>query len=192
MSPLTREPGQVVAGLVHGVGRTAEQSGHQGAQALVGDAGDGEHAGAQGAGQGLDPRVAEPQGRGPPAILGEGGPRDPLKGWTRKDAALADTFSIEQCGVDRTGTGLQFIEMDQPPQTAQVVRVVDHGLDPQRAPVLQILFDAGVPVEGVDVDLGAVGDDLGLELTGGRSTTALAASKDRARSAPGGRCRGCR
>ncbi len=33
---------------------------------------------------------------------------------------------------DRTGTGLQFIEMDQPPQTAQIVRVVDHGLDPQR------------------------------------------------------------
>jgi hypothetical protein len=33
----------------------AEQSGHQGAQALVGDAGDGEHAGAQGAGQGLCP-----------------------------------------------------------------------------------------------------------------------------------------
>src|SRR6185503_6745960 len=79
---------------------------------------------------------------------------------------------------DRTGTGLQFIEMDQPPQTAQIVRVVDHGLDPQRAPVLQILFDAGVPVEGVHVDLGAIADDLGLELTGGRSTTALAASKD--------------
>ena len=60
--------------------------------------------------------------------------------------------------------------MDQPPQTAQIARVVDHGLDPQRAPVLQVLFDAGVPVEGVDVDLGAVGDDLGLELTGRRST----------------------
>ncbi len=58
--PVAGEPGQVVAGLVHGVGGTAEQSGHQGAQALVGDAGNGEHGGAQGAGQGLDPRVAEP------------------------------------------------------------------------------------------------------------------------------------
>ena len=57
---VTGEPGQIVAGLVHGVGGTAEQSGHQGAQALVGDAGDGEHAGAQRAGQGLDARVAEP------------------------------------------------------------------------------------------------------------------------------------
>ena len=90
------EPAEVVAGLVHGVGRAAEQPGHQGAQALVGDAGDGGQGGAQGAGQGLDPRVAEPQGRGPPAILGEGGPCDPLKGWTRQDAALTDTFSIEQ------------------------------------------------------------------------------------------------
>ena len=55
-------------------------------------------AGAQGAGQGLDPRVAEPQGRGPPAILGEGGVCDPLNGWTRKDAALTDTFSIAAGG----------------------------------------------------------------------------------------------
>ena len=51
--------------------------------------------------------------------------------------------------VDRTGPGLQFVEMLQPAQAAQVARVVDHGLDPQRPPVLQILFDAGVPVEGV-------------------------------------------
>ncbi|HEY1439504.1 MAG TPA: hypothetical protein VGF65_01385 [Mycobacterium sp.] len=39
----------------YGVVDAAEQSGDQGAQALVGDAGDGEHAGAQGAGQGLCP-----------------------------------------------------------------------------------------------------------------------------------------
>src|ERR1700745_1537449 len=62
------------------------------------------------------------------------------KGWTRQEAALTDTFSIEQCGVDRTGAGLQFIEMDQAPQAAQVARVVDHGLDAQRPPVLQILL----------------------------------------------------
>lgn len=94
--PVCPEAGQVVAGLVHGVVHTAEQSGHQGSQALVADAGDGEGGGAQGAGQGLDPRVAEPQSRGPPAVLGEGGACDPLKGWTRKGATLADTFSIEQ------------------------------------------------------------------------------------------------
>src|SRR5512143_3290868 len=58
--PVAAQSGQVVAGLIHAVGGAAEQPGHQGAQALVGDAGDGEHRGAQGAGQGLDPRVAEP------------------------------------------------------------------------------------------------------------------------------------
>ena len=44
--PIASEPSQVVTGLVGGVVDAAEQSGHQGTQALVGDAGDGEHAGA--------------------------------------------------------------------------------------------------------------------------------------------------
>jgi hypothetical protein len=34
--------------------------------------------------------------------------RDPLKGWTREDAALADPFSIEQAAVGGTGFALQF------------------------------------------------------------------------------------
>ena len=66
------------------------------------------------------------------------------------------------------------------------------GLDAQRAPVLQILFDAGVPVEGVDVDLGAVGDDLGLVLAGLPGVPGAGPVGRSARSAPGGRCRGCR
>jgi hypothetical protein len=36
---------------------------------------------------------------------------------------------VEQCGVDRTGAGLQFVEMDQSPQAAEVARVIDDGLD---------------------------------------------------------------
>ena len=84
--------------------------------------------------------------------------------WTRKDAALTDTFSIQQGGVDRTCPRLQFVEVLQAAPTPQIFRVVDHGLDAQRAPVLHILLDAGVPVEGVDVDLGAVGDDVRLVL----------------------------
>jgi hypothetical protein len=101
------KPGEVVASLIHAVA-AAEQSGHQGAQALVGDAGDGEQGGGQGAGQGLDPRIAEPSGRGPPPIHRGGWVRDPLEGWARKDTALADPLSIEQTAVDRTGAGVKF------------------------------------------------------------------------------------
>jgi hypothetical protein len=93
--------------------------------------------------------------------------RDPLEDWIRKDTALADTFSIEQSAVGVTGFGLQLIEIVQAALAAQVVGGVDHGLDPQRPPVFQILLDAGVLVEGVDGDLGAAGDDLGLELADG-------------------------
>jgi len=42
-----------------------------------------------------------------------GGPCDPLEGWTRKDAALADKFSIEQAPVDCTRADLPLVEMDQ-------------------------------------------------------------------------------
>ena len=38
-----------------------------------------------------------------------------------KDAALTDTFSIEQAAVDRTGAGLQLVEMGQAAVAAQVV-----------------------------------------------------------------------
>ena len=89
-----------------------------------------------------------------------------------------DTFSIEQGGVDCTTAGLQFVEMAPPASAAHIVGVVDDGLDAQRPPVLQILFDARVPVEGVDVDLGAVGDDLGLVLASGLGAAALAALED--------------
>ena len=50
---------QVAGGLIDGAGG-AEQSGHQGAQALVRDAGDGAQRVGEGAGQGHDSRVAEP------------------------------------------------------------------------------------------------------------------------------------
>ena len=161
--PVAAQPGQVVGGLGHGVGG-AEQSGHQGAQAPVGDAGDGAQGDAQGAGQGLDPRVAKSHGCSSPPVRIHGRVRDPLEDWIRKDAGLAGTFSLQQPGVDRTRPGLKLIEVMQAPLAAQVAGRVDDGLHPQGAAVFQVLLDAGVLVEGVDGDLGAAGDDLGLEL----------------------------
>ena len=122
---------------------------------------------AQGAGQGLDPRVAEAHGCSSPPVGVHRRVRDPLEDWIRKDAGLAGTFSLQQPGVDRTCPGLKLVEVVQAALAAQVTGRVDDGLDPQGAAVFQVLLDAGVLVEGVDGDLGAAGDHLGLELAAG-------------------------
>jgi hypothetical protein len=72
------------------------------------------------AGQGHDPGLAEPQGRGPPAILGEGGLCDPLDGWARKDADLAGTHGLQQPAVHVTGLGGQLAEVLQAAKDADV------------------------------------------------------------------------
>jgi hypothetical protein len=108
----------------------AEQGGDVGAQAPVGEAADGMNAGAQGAGQGHDPRVAEPQGRGPPAVL-DGWPRDPLKGWARKDTTLADTESVDHPAVHVTPAGEQFVQVLQAAGHPEIARVVDDGFGPE-------------------------------------------------------------
>jgi hypothetical protein len=97
---------------------------------------------------------------------GHGGVRDPLKGWTRKDAALADAFSIKQSAVGGTGLGLHGVEVVQATLAAQVIGVVDHGLDPQRPAVFEVLLDPGMLVEGVHGHIDAAGDHLGLERLG--------------------------
>jgi hypothetical protein len=40
--------------------------------------------------------------------------RDPLIGWTRKHAALTDTFSLQDPPVAGTGLGLQVVEVGKP------------------------------------------------------------------------------
>jgi hypothetical protein len=72
--------------------------------------------------------------------------RDPLKGWTREDTTLVDTFSIQDSGVDRTGFGRKFVKVGQPGVAAHIARGVDHGLDPHRPPVRR-LVPAGCPAD---------------------------------------------
>jgi hypothetical protein len=55
----------------------------------------------------------------------DGGVRDPLKGWTREDTALADTFSIQYPAVDRTGFGLKLVQVRQAGVAAQVTGCVE-------------------------------------------------------------------
>ena len=61
-------------------------------------------------GQRHDPRIAEAQGWGLPGRIC-GRVRDPLEGWTREDAALADAFSLQDSLVGGAGLGLEFVEV---------------------------------------------------------------------------------
>jgi hypothetical protein len=103
--------------------------------------------------------------------------RDPLKDWTREDTTLADTFSIQDPGVDRTGFGRKFVEVGQPGVAAHIARGVDDGLDAHRPPIFEVLLDAGVLVEDVDHHAAVVAAvDSGAE--GALGVAADAAVKD--------------
>src|SRR6266540_859060 len=98
----------------------------------------------------------------------------------RAKAGLARTvpwptrLSVQQPLVDRTGLGLQAVEIGQQPLAAEVVGVVDHGLDAQGTAVLEVLLDAGVLVEHVDGDAAGVPVDGGLEGAGGFAAARVA------------------
>src|SRR6266498_3700949 len=100
----------------------------------------------------------------------------------RAKAGLARTvpwptrLSVQQPLVDRTGLGLQAVEVGQQPLAAEVVGVVDHGLDAQGTAVFEVLLDAGVLVEDVDGDAAGVPVDRGLEHPAGLA--AAVASED--------------
>jgi hypothetical protein len=49
--------------------------------------------------------------------------RDPLKGWARKDGALAGSLGFQYAPVDGAGAGLQFGEVGQAGVAAQVAGV---------------------------------------------------------------------
>ena len=87
--------------------------------------------------------------------------RDPLKGWARKDGALAGTFGFQYAVVGRAGFGLKLAQVGQPGQAAQVTGGVDDGLDPHRAAVFEVLLDPRVLVEQVEHDAAAIRADRG-------------------------------
>src|SRR6266542_267538 len=85
----------------------------------------------------------------------------------RAKAGLARTvpwptrLSVQQPLVDRTGLGLQVVQVGQQTLAADVVGVVDHGLDAHSPAVLEVLLGPGVLVEHVD------GHTLGVPVDGG-------------------------
>src|SRR5215204_2607044 len=73
--------------------------------------------------------------------------------WARKETALADTESIDHATVDVTGLGQDFRQVLNPPGHTEVGGVIDHGLDTERPPALEVGLHPGVPEVGVERDL---------------------------------------
>src|SRR6266540_767542 len=102
----------------------------------------------------------------------------------RSKAGLARTvpwptrLSVQQSLVDRTGLGLQVVEVGQQALAADVVGVVDHGLDAQRTAVLEVLLGPRVLVDHVDGHALGVPVDGGLEGAGGLSSARVAFEDD--------------
>jgi hypothetical protein len=67
--------------------------------------------------------------------------RDPLKGWARKDGALAGTLGFQYAPVSGAGLGLEFVQVGQAGVAAQVAGSIDDRLDPHRPAVLEVLLD---------------------------------------------------
>src|SRR4029079_14032795 len=107
-----------------------------------------------------DPRVAEPQGRGPPTRH-QGGSRGPLKGWARKDTTLTDPESIDNAPVHVTGLAPDFQQMLDPAGHPEITGVVDDGLDAKRPPALEVGLHPGMPEVGVEGDLIAAAQQPG-------------------------------
>src|SRR6266536_1842538 len=96
------------------------------------------------------------------------GVRDPLKGWARKDGALAGTFGFQYAPAGGAGFGPELVQVGQAGVAPQVAGGVDDGLDPHRPPVFEVLLDPRMLVEHVDDDAAVVAAvDRGAEGAGG-------------------------
>lgn len=79
---------------------------------------------------------------------------------------LTDTFDHKQTTVDRVSLGHQLGQVLEASQAADVGRLVDDGLDPQRPPFLQVLLDPAVLVAELQAHLGAGAEDPRAEDAG--------------------------
>ena len=127
-------PGSVVA---------AEQSGDEGTEAPVGEAGDGMQRQAEGAGQGHGALVPEAQGSGSLA-LPYVGLLDPLEESWSYGTALAGTLHLQDTTVRLFRLVDELGEMLETAQDAEVGGRVDDRLDAQPAAILEVLLDPRV------------------------------------------------
>ena len=122
---------------------------------------------------GLDPRVAEAQG-GHPAVVDDGGTVQRVEGLHADRAVMADALDVEKTPVGLEADLPEVIEVAQPAPDAEVVRVADHRLAPQRAALLEVPLDARALAGHVRRRQDAVGDDAGSEPRAGPARDAAA------------------
>jgi hypothetical protein len=91
--------------------------------------------------------------------------RDPLKGWARKDGALAGTFGIQYAPAGGAGLGLEFVQVGQAGVAAQVAGGAAGGLDPHRPAVLEVLLDPRVLAGDIDQDAAVVAAPVAVRKT---------------------------
>jgi hypothetical protein len=121
------QPAQIVGHLPCS-GGDAEQSGDEGSEAPVGEAGDGVEAEAKSAGQGYGAWVPEAQGSGSLA-LPYVGLLDPLEKSRSDGTALAGRLHFQDTTVGVSGLGDELGEMVEAAKDAEVVGRVDDRLD---------------------------------------------------------------
>lgn len=86
-----------------------------------------------------------------------------VKGLQADRAVMADSLDVEKTPVGLEADLFEVIEVAQPALGAEVVRVVDHRLGPQRATLLVVLLDARALAGHVLRRQDGVGDDARSE-----------------------------